>query len=818
MNAELQLVMSNSETLTGRQWASLIGITTRAFNMRGVRESHQKDGRRYFGFDALPLTWQLEIEARREAHRAKSFRDLIEISRIETRWAPARKWESYPKSTRLIAEKRKAALSFYYRALDEGRTKEVAKQLAMRAWDDLFSCSHGPVGRCSERTIRNWVELIDKRGGFEFAPMEAYCDGKSCAHKKAQLTSKLPAQLGLTEEQFEALAKEIKARSVKCEHISAVHHALKLDWLMGREVPGLGVRGSALANQFPLTKRHVRAFVASTGARRLGSHGNARFTRECAPWVHTSVATLRPLELIVLDDTRIDSICHDDLNPSRLIELKAYLIMDVATRRILGFTVKEGSLGKEDVSALFARVLRGFGLPSKYPMHIIFERGAVACAPAAETLLTSLWPGRIVVHRTSMDGGNSTVASFWESRSGHWMGKPWIESFMRTLAILLERLPGQRGGDYRRQPAMLGFKGREHSTGRLLYDKGGSTRRNSGILPDSSDSASSLSTQMHEAALTAFTDLAIQWIDGGLGKDNRPRLKSSPLRPKRWVIEQIAETVALYNNETDHEREGFARIEFQCPKSGALKHRMESSNERWNALSQGVGFERIHPADAASLLRWRGRSVTVDARTGVQFDLAPFKGLRFWKPESICCHLAAQLATQEKKMVALYDAEAFRTWRPDCGWALEVHMICDVNTASWKAGDEGRYVETLQLYGAVDRMDAAAMAQAAADKARVVRRMKLELVQAAGPSVLRQLADLEEDEAQLRGVIARMDLERPQLPQSDFTRSVAVGAESAEFVTRREQQRPALSKLEAFQAAHANPTTDSTDDMDPEIF
>lgn len=801
MNAEMQLIMSRSETLSAREWAGLIGISRAAFNMERVPPVHSKDGRRYFGFDSLPVRWQLELNARKEQHRAHNFTDLIDMMRAMRRWSPPRKWESYPANTRAIAEKRKAALSFYYKSLDEGRTKEAAKILAMKAWEDLFNPQHHGQ-RVSERTIRNWVTLVDARGGFDLAPMEAYVDGKSCPHKKAQLAAKLAARLDLTEEQFEALIGEIKARSVKCEHISAVHHSLKLDWLMSREIPGLGIRQAG--SDFPLTKKTVRAFAASTGARRLGSHGHARFARECAPWVHTSAATLRPLELLVLDDTRIDLICHDDMNPARLVELKAYLIMDVATRRILGFTVKEGSLGKEDVSALLARVLRGFGLPAKYPMHIIFERGAVACAPASETLLTSLWPGRIVVHRTSMDGGNSTVSSFWESRSGHWMGKAWIESFMRTLAVFLERLPGQRGGHYVRQPAMLGLKGREHSTGRLLYDKG----------------QGPLSTQMHEAALTAFADLAIQWIEGGTERDTRPRLKSSPLRPKRWVIEQIAETIALYNAETDHEREGFARIEFQCPNTGALKHRMESCNERWHTLSGHVEFARIHPADAATLLRWRGKTVTVDARNGVMFDLAPFKALRFWKPESICCHLAAQLATQQKKFVALFDPEAFRTWRPDCGWSLEVHMICDVNTATWKAGDEGRYVETLQLYGAVDRMDAAAMAQAAADKARVVRRVKLELVQAAGPHVAKQLADLEHDEAQLRGVVVRMNEVQHQLPQSEFTKSIATGDDSAEFVTRREQQPKALSKLEEFQQAHSviPSEVDGSLEEEPEVF
>jgi hypothetical protein len=796
MNAQLQLIMSKSETLSARQWCELIEITRRAFNMRHIPQSHENNRRKFYAFDALPLTWQLELSSKRDAHRARSFQELLEFQHNFTkRWAPPKKWECYPASARLRAERRKAALSFYYKALDEGRTKEIAKRLATQAWQDLFG------EPCNEKTIRRWTERVDQRGGFEFAPMEAYVDGLSCAHKEARLESRLPAQLNLTEEQFEAFAAEIKSRSVKpgMEHISSVYHSLKVDWLMQREIPGLGVRRNG--DGFPLTKKQIRAFAASTGARRLGSHGGARFLQECAPWIHTTTATLRPLELIVLDDTRIDLICHDDLNPSRLIEVKAYIIMDVATRRILGFTVKEGSLGKEDVSALFSRVLRGFGLPSKYSMHIIFERGAVACAPAAETLLTSMFPGRIVVHRTSMDGGNSQVAGFWESRSGHWMGKPWIESFMRTLAILLESLPGQRGGHYRRQPAMLGLKGREHSTGRLLYDKG----------------SGPFSTQMHEAALTAFTDLSIQWIEGGLDKDTRSRLQSSPLRPKRWVIEQIAQTIALYNNETDHQREGFARIEYQ-DREGVLRHRMESSNERWMALSQGHGFERIHPADAATLLRLRGKAVTCDARSGVTMDLAPFKGLRFWKPDSLSCHLASQLSTQQKKFVALYDAEAFRTWRPDCGWPLEIHMIFDCNPATWKPGEEGRYQETLPLYGSVDRMDAEAMAAAAADKARVVRRVKSELVQAAGPAIARHLADLEHEEEQLRGVVVHMNLDRPQMPQSEFTKSIAVGPDSSKVVSRREQQSPAISKLEAFQAAHAVEDATADEETEPEVF
>lgn len=285
MNTQLHPVMAPSETLSVRQWCELLGITRRAFSMRHILHSHEINHKKFYAFDALPLTWQLRLQSKRDAHCARNFQELLAQHNFAKRWSPPKKWESYPASARLRGEKRKAALSFYYKALDEGRTKEVAKRLAIQAWRDLFG------KRCNERTIRRWTEYIDKRGGFEFAPIEAYVDGLSCAHNKARLESRLPVRLNLTEEQFEALAAEIKARSVKCEHISAVHHSLKLDWLMWREIPGLGTRQNG-AN-FPLSKKHIRAFVASNGARRLGSHGIARFNTECAPWIHTSTATLR---------------------------------------------------------------------------------------------------------------------------------------------------------------------------------------------------------------------------------------------------------------------------------------------------------------------------------------------------------------------------------------------------------------------------------------------------------------------------------------------------------------------------------------------
>jgi hypothetical protein len=689
---------------------------------------------------------------------------------------------------------RKEALRAFFLALDAGKTKTEANRLARAEWERLFA------EPCTDRTVRRWAALIERRGGFEFAPDVAYCDEKSCDHNNARIDRKLTRKLGIDGEALDALIAEARVRATNpgMEHLRAVHRSLEMDWIMGRPVPGLGSRAGDAP--FPVSHTQLRVFLPSTAARRAGSHGEARLARECAPWIHQSTASIRPLELLVLDDTRIDIVATAD-RTGRLVELKAYILMDVASRKILGWVVKDGAIGKEDVACLLARVLRAYGLPVAYQCHIIFERGAVACSDAAETLLRSIWPDRVFVHRTSMDGGKSAVAGFWQSQSGHWMGKGWIESFMRTLAFYLQHIPGQRGGDYRRQPAMLGLKGREHGSGALLYDRG----------------HGGASTQMHEAALTSYAELSLSWIEAGTISNPQTRLKARALMPRRWVQDRIGEAIFYYNTQTDHRRGGFATVEFQDKQTGALRSRAESSDERFFALSSKWPAERINPADAARLLHIRARTVTVDARSGVTFDHAPFKGLRFWRPDSLACHQAAQLATLAKKMVALFDADALRQWRPGVDrWTPEIHLIAGaVEDADWHPGAQGRYLETLPLYGDADRLDAQAMAAAAADKASVLRRIKTELVQAAGPRIARQLADLADDESRLAGVVSQLQLDRAQMENP----SALFDAMREGPATRREAVDPAARRLAEFQqAALAGAPAAPEADQEPEVF
>lgn len=795
--AEPQPLSIIDETLTAPQWCRLLGIKPQPFRKRckafatvkGVGTQLQQ----FFAFSKLPADYQAKLTAKLAGAHARSFADLL----AGPAWAAPRKMSETTGYNEARAQRVWQVMELYEGLLGRGALEMEAVVKAQGEWKTIaqFHWRNAEDWRpnfpdldpqISEKTVRRWAKRVREAGGHGAAPIEAYGHYKSCAHPAAHAVAKLCERLGITEEALGDLAAALREKAVGVEHASAAYHWAQIEWRNHRPIPGLGAMARP-GQLFPLTEKQVRAMLPSTPARRLGSHGEARFARECAPWTHQDVSSLRPGELLVLDDTRINLIATNDINPGSLVELKAYILMDVATRRIVGFTIKDGPIGKEDVSALLARYLRGIGLPAHFPTHILFERGTIACSDAAETLLRSMWPGRIIVHRTSMDGRKrSAVAAFWEAGSGHWLGKAWIESFMRTIAVFSEMLPGQRGAKYELQPAHLGLQGRDRATGALRYDKA------PGALTGGP------TTRMHDAAITGAAELALRWHDGSL-LDPRPRLRYQALLPKSIVIQRLAEVVAYYNATNDHRRQGLAAIKMQNALGNWIDAR-ESSDEAWHRLGGLSGFERVAPQDAARLLKWRGATATVDGRSGITLSVSPWKDLQFWKADSLACHQANQRTTMQMKVVALYDAEAFRTWRPGTDVPLEIHLMTDASP-TWKPGDPARYLETLPLARLPERNDAQALAEARAEKQRAVNRLKLELGQALGPRAARDLADLTQDEEQLRGVVVKFEEHLGQLPESPLGCAVRDGA------TRAAQQRetaPGYAAGLPFEAAQEN--------------
>ena len=240
-------------------------------------------------------------------------------------------------------------------------------------------------------------------------------------------------------------------------------------WKAGGALPGLGtwqewwqethpdLAPPATAPDFPWSGKTISRRMPPKAISRMGNLGTAAALKHL-PSMDRDYSKLRKCELYTLDDVRLDFVCLDELS-GRVVEMVAYLLMEVAGRVIVSYVVKPvDAIRAEDVDELIARGLQteGFGLGVGYQSHIWFERGTVACSEAAQRVLEAFSDGALKIHRTSMDGGVRWLGSAADKASGHSAGKAVIESFNRNLHRRLGHLPGQRGNNFSNQPANLG--------------------------------------------------------------------------------------------------------------------------------------------------------------------------------------------------------------------------------------------------------------------------------------------------------------------------------------------------------------------------
>jgi hypothetical protein len=237
-------------------------------------------------------------------------------------------------------------------------------------------------------------------------------------------------------------------------------------WKDGKEIPGLGCwpdwwRANHpkepmpdQAPDFPFSRSTLYRYQPSKALSAAGTKG-AKAAKEQLPYIEMDYASLRAMELITLDDVRLDLKAIDP-QTGLVVDLVSYCVIEAASRMILGFVLRPaGSILQADVDALIGHVLMTFGVGAGYSTHIIFERGSVACSDAKQRMLEGLSDGSIKVHRTGMVGGIRWVGQGADSACGNPCGKAIIESFNRTLHLMLNNLPGQRGNCYQNQPQNL---------------------------------------------------------------------------------------------------------------------------------------------------------------------------------------------------------------------------------------------------------------------------------------------------------------------------------------------------------------------------
>ena len=242
---------------------------------------------------------------------------------------------------------------------------------------------------------------------------------------------------------------------------------------------------------------------------------------------------LRKCELYTLDDVRLDFVAIDETT-GRVVDMLAYILIEVASRSIVAFLVKPvDAIKAEDVDELLAHGLQadGFGVGEGYTTHIWFERGTVACSEAAQLVLEAFSDNAIKIHRTSMDGGVRWVGAAADKTSGHSSGKAVIESFNRNLHRRLLGVVGQRGNNFANQPANLGVGD-----------------------PSAKDaSKSDKQTAKHQAEKLAQFKLTAM----AAGADARVKL---PFLTATQAQQVVAAAVADHNSERGHSMQGFHRI------------------------------------------------------------------------------------------------------------------------------------------------------------------------------------------------------------------------------------------------------------------
>lgn len=315
-------------------------------------------------------------------------------------------------------------------------------------------------------------------------------------------------------------------------------------WKSGKALPGIGtwqdwwethhptLRAPSQAPDFPWCKKTVERKMPPKAISLMGNVSNAAALKKL-PSIDRDYSKLRKCELYTLDDVRLDFVCLDELT-GKVVEMVAYILMEVASRSIVAFVVKpDGAIRAEDVDELIAHGLQadGYGVGVGYTTHIWFERGTVACSEAAQRVLEQFSDGAIKIHRTSMDGGVRWIGSAADKSSGHSAGKAVIESFNRNLHRRLIQLPGQRGNNFGNQPANLGM-GDSH-------------------IKDASRSS--------KVTLRAATEKLAQFKRTAMAAGMDAKLKL-PLLTSSQGLQAVAAAVRDHNSERGHTMQGFHTI------------------------------------------------------------------------------------------------------------------------------------------------------------------------------------------------------------------------------------------------------------------
>lgn len=157
------------ELVTAYQLSQVLQISTQAVRKRLDKTERERDdaGLVAWGRGGLPADWQQKLDL---LCRIKGCDNIAEILTCQRHSAKQFEFsiEHATDHEKKLWPLRKEALQEFYRAVEFGCAKSIAERRARELFERL---SHHPV---SARNIRRWLKPVDKCGGPQHAPDEAY--------------------------------------------------------------------------------------------------------------------------------------------------------------------------------------------------------------------------------------------------------------------------------------------------------------------------------------------------------------------------------------------------------------------------------------------------------------------------------------------------------------------------------------------------------------------------------------------------------------------------------------------------------------------
>lgn len=590
----------------------------------------------------------------------------------------------------------------FYKLKDEERERV---SLLLHLCDQIASAPEGVVAACRRLAIEH--------------PGRGYSWGSLKNNYYAWLTAGrdwrvLVRRYGAGQQQPAEFVAEVKRR-IEANARGARQAILSIyrDWQAGAEIPGYGTWQQHFLAEFPERdipakwpmgfyprgwgKSQLYKLQTSKAERALARRGLAA-AKPYLPHVIRDRSSMRPLELIVIDDFETDVIVrarHPVTGRPELCTCTGLLAIDVATARKLAVGLKPRFKGEEgqriaitraDVQQLLYSVFSVHGLPTSYGVTILCENAAAAISSDFELALATLLG--VQVARTGLLHDKTLRNGFIE-RGGKPWEKGWIESTFNLVHNLAGALPGQKGASYQLKPGDLEAK--------LLY---------------------------------AEKLLSIE----GLSPEQVAELRV-PFLPYEEALTAYEKIFAVMEQRTDHKMQGFSEVFEYALADGsgqvteeklatlALTReqvlaltpvaRRESPLERWARIGQGLAFAPVPPA-VLSLLLLTPKRVTLRNHK-VAFEHHG-KGYTFSDADSPVLALG-----EGAEFLAYFDP------------ARPAVLHC--------ATLDGAYIGAVKRRGAIDLRDREAIGQEQSEIMRVITRHVIDPVRARHAAADAQLAD-----------------------------------------------------------------------------